>query len=76
MNKDNRNEIDNDTKLERPPIRLLSLTDPELAAESAAELEHAGVDELYFLYEQESDIERIKEITRTVDIPVDRKSVV
>lgn len=70
MNKDNRNEIDNDTKLERPPIRLLSLTDPERAAESAAELEHAGVDELYFLYEQESDIERIKEITRTVDIPV------
>lgn len=51
-------------------IQLISLLDPERAAESAAELEHAGVDELYYLYEQEADIEIIKAVTRMVDIPV------
>lgn len=63
MSKDRRND-------KKHTIQLMSLLDPERAAESAAELEHAGVDELYYLYEQEADIEIIKAVTRMVDIPV------
>lgn len=68
MSKDGTNEMNKNT--EKYPVQLLSLLNQECAAESAAELERAGVDELYFLYEQETDIEKIKEITRVVDIPV------
>lgn len=68
MGKDGTNEMNKNT--EKYPVQLLSLLNQDCAAESAAELERAGVDELYFLYEQEADIEKIKAVTRTVDIPV------
>lgn len=51
-------------------IKLIAWIDPARALESAVELDHAGVDELHFEYERESDLEIIKEITRTVDVPI------
>lgn len=51
-------------------IKIVSLLDQTKAVESAVELEHAGVDELHFVYESEQDLEIIKEITRNVDVPM------
>ncbi len=51
-------------------IKLIAWIDPAKALESAVELAHAGVDELHFEYKRESDLETIKEITRTIDVPM------
>lgn len=51
-------------------IRITALVDQTKAVESAVELERAGVDEIHFIYEAEPDLEIIKEITRTVDVPM------
>lgn len=51
-------------------IRITALVDQTKAVESAVELERAGVDEIHFIYEAESDLDTIKEITRTVDVPM------
>lgn len=51
-------------------IKIISRIDRTRALESATELEHAGVDELHFDYEGEPDLEVIKGITRTVDVPM------
>ena len=46
------------------------MIDQANAVESAKALEHAGVDELHFVYESEQNLETIKEISRNVDIPI------
>ena len=51
-------------------IKLIAWIDPVKALESAVELAHVGVDELHFEYKRESDLETIKEITRTIDVPM------
>lgn len=51
-------------------IKLISRIDPVRAVESATELAHAGVDGLYFVCNTDADLETIKEITRTIDVPV------
>lgn len=51
-------------------IKIAALIDQTNAVESAQELAHDGVDELHYVYEAEADIDQIKAITRTVDIPV------
>ncbi|MBQ8147782.1 MAG: bifunctional phosphoribosyl-AMP cyclohydrolase/phosphoribosyl-ATP diphosphatase HisIE [Lachnospiraceae bacterium] len=51
-------------------IRIVSQIDRSKAVESAVALDHAGADELYFIYEGEQDLETIKAITRQIDTPV------
>ncbi len=51
-------------------IKIIAMIDQANAVESAEALEHAGVDELHFVYESEQDLETIKEISRNVDVPI------
>ena len=51
-------------------IKIIAMIDQANAVESAKALEHAGVDELHFVYESEQNLETIKEISRNVDIPI------
>lgn len=51
-------------------IRIAALINQTRAVESAKESAHAGADELQFIYENETDLETIKAVSRAVDVPI------
>lgn len=51
-------------------VKIIARINQKCAVESAVGLEHAGVDEIQYIYEGEQDLETIKSVAGRVDIPI------